>query len=256
REIRNLSSVFEQLADQILPQLRYSRITASVNVIGKSDAEIEALFASDPSKLSVEEILYCATLTNDNARRARIYETASRLYPNDYRTWNDLGMAQYIDGNYNAAKASFEKAARLTNNGEPQMNLGLIEMVNGNYNKANQLFGSAAGVKELGDALGVYYLKQGDAAAAVRAFGDSKNNNAALAQILTKDYSKAKSTLAAIDTPDATTYYLMAVLGARTNNESMLNTNLRQAVRLDKNMAKKAVNDLEFANYNLSKALN
>ncbi len=256
REIRNLSSVFEQLADQILPQLRYSRITASVDVIGKSDAEIASLAVNDPSKLTVEEILYAATLADSNNARLAIYDKAARLYPNDYRTWNDLGMAQYIDGDYDAAKASFEKAARLTRNGEPQMNLGLIEMLNGNYAKANQYFGSAAGVEELGDAMGVYYLKQGDAAAAVRAFGDSKSNNAALAQILTKDYSKAKSTLAAIDTPDATTYYLMAILGARTNNESMLNTNLRQAVRLDSSLAKRAVDDLEFANYNLSKALN
>ena len=164
-------------------------------------------------------------------------------------------MAQYIDGDYNAAKASFAKAASMTKNAEPQMNLGLIEMLNGDYAKANKYFGSAAGVAELGDALGVYYLKQGDAAAAVKAFGDVKSNNAALAQILTKDYSKAKSTLAAINKPDATTYYLMAILGARTNNESMLNTNLRQAVRLDSSLAKKAVDDLEFANYNLSKAL-
>lgn len=256
REIRNLSSVFEQLADQILPQLRYSRITASINVIGKSDSEIQELFASDPKQLSVEEILYCATLTDDNAKRLKIYDTAARLYPNDYRTWNDLGMTQYIDGDYSAAKASFAKAAAIGNNPEPKMNLGLIELLNGDYNKANQYFGTAAGVDELGGALGVYYLKQGDNAAAVRAFGDTKSNNAALAQILAKDYSKAKSTLAAINNPDATTYYLMAVLGARTNNESMLNTNLRQAVRLDSSMAKRAVNDLEFANYNLSKALN
>ena len=136
------------------------------------------------------------------------------------------------------------------------MNLGLIEMLNKNYTKANQLFGSAAGVDELGEALGLYYLKQGDANAAVRAFGDSKSNNAAVAQIVTKDYSKAKSTLAGINKPDATTYYLMAVLGARTNNEAMLTSNLRQAVRLDSSLAQKAVNDLEFANYNLTKALN
>lgn len=256
REIRNLSSVFEQLADQILPQLRYSRITASVDVIGKSDEEIRNLFATDPSKLSVEEILYCATLTDDNDQRLKIYDTAARLYPKDYRTFNNLGLAQYVDGDYSAAKASFQRAASLTKNGEPQMNLGLIELLNKNYSKANQYFGSAAGVSELGDAMGVYYLKMGDANAAVRAFGDSKSNNAALAQILTKDYSKAKTTLAGINNPDATTYYLMAVLGARTNNEAMLNTNLRQAIRLDSKLAQKAANDLEFANYNLTKALN
>ncbi|MDE6121472.1 MAG: hypothetical protein K2F63_06750, partial [Muribaculaceae bacterium] len=214
REIRNLSNVFEQLADQILPKLRYSRITASIDVIGKSDSEILELLANNPSALSVEEILYAATLVNGNDNKIAAYDKAARLYPNDYRTWNDLGMAQYMAGDFNAAKASFNKAASLSKNAEPQMNLGLIEMLEGNYSKANQLFGSAAGVNELGQALGVYYLKQGDNAAAVRAFGDAKCNNAALAQILTKDYSKAKSTLAAIDTPDATTYYLMAVLGS------------------------------------------
>ncbi len=257
REIRNLSSVFEQLADQILPQLRYSRITASIDVIGKSDEEISRLAASNPGELTVDELLYAATLTNDPAAKTAIYDAAVRQYPNDYRTWNDLGMMQYTNGDYTAAKASFQKAASVNPKaGEPQMNLGLVELLNKNYDRANQLFGSAAGVDELGGALGTYYLKKGDNAAAVRAFGDTKSNNAALAQILTKYYSKAKSTLASIANPDATTYYLMAVLGARTNNESMLTSNLRQAVRLNPAMAAQAAADLEFANFNLSKALN
>ncbi len=256
REIRNLSDVFEQLAEQILPQLRYSRITASIDVIGKSDAEIMRLLESNPSQLNVEEILYAATLTNDNERKLAIYDKAARLFPHDYRTFNNLGMAQYVAGDYSAAQANFSRAASMGNHPEPQMNLGLIEMLNGNYNKANQYFGSAAGVDELGNALGVYYLKQGDAAAAVNAFGSSRTNNAALAQILARDYSRAKTTLASVETPDATTYYLMAILGARTNNENMLVTNLRQAVRLDSSLAKRAVKDLEFANYNLSRALN
>ena len=88
-------------------------------------------------------------------------------------------------------------------------------------------------------------------AAAARAFGDSKSNNAALAQILTKDYSKAKGTLAAINNPDANTFYLMAILGARTNNQQMLSTNLRQAVRMDSSLASKAAKDLEFADFTL-----
>lgn len=256
RELRNLATVFDQLADQILPQLRYSRITASIDVIGKSDQEIKSLFASDPSKLSVEEILYCATLTDDNNERMKIYDTAVRLYPNDYRTWNDLGLTQYVARNYDSAKASFTKAASLPGAGsEAQMNLGLIELVNKNYDKAHQMLGSAAGVEGLGDALGLYYLKQGDNAAAMRAFGDSKSNNAALAQILNKNYSKAKSTLAGINNPDAVTYYLTAVLGARTNNENMLLTNLRQAIKLDNTLAQKAATDLEFANFNLSSLL-
>ncbi|MCM1021160.1 MAG: hypothetical protein NC343_02420 [Muribaculum sp.] len=253
REIRNLSSVFDQLAEQILPQLRYSRITASIDVIGKSDEEIMNVYLLNPKALSVDELLYAATLTDDNDKRLQIYDTAVNLYPNDYRTFNNLGMCQYIDQDYDAAAANFAEAARLApDSGEAQMNLGLVSLLNKNYKDATSKFGNAAGVPALADALGVYYLKQGDYNSAIRAFGDSKTNNAALAQILNKDYSKAKNTLAAIRVPDATTFYLTAILGARTNNQNMVYNNLRQAVKLDKNMAAQAKSDLEFASYNLS----
>ncbi|MDE7386387.1 MAG: hypothetical protein K2N28_04555 [Muribaculaceae bacterium] len=257
REIRNLTSIFDQLAETILPQLRYSRITASINVIGKSDEEIEAAFASNPSSLNVEEILYCATLTDDNAKKMAIYNAAASLYPNDYRTFNDLGLTQFKAGDLKAAKKNFEQAARLCPQApEPQMNLGVIAMVDKDYRAANQKLGSAAGVEELGDALGTYYLLTGDNASAVKAFGNAKSNNAAVAQILNKDYNRAKSTLGAIANPDATTYYLMAVLGARTNNDNMVNTNLRQCARLDRSVAARAAKDLEFANYNVASILN
>ena len=252
REIHNLSNVFETLAETILPQLRYSRLTASVNVIGKSDEQINSFFDNDPAALSIDEILYAATLTGDNGRQQAIYKKASQLYPNDFRTYNNLGMAQYQAGNFDAAKQSFQKAAQINPSApEAQMNLGLIALLNGDYASANRSFGNAGGLKELGEALGVYYLKQGDAAAAVKAFGDSKSNNAALAQIITKDYGAARSTLASITEPDAVTYYLTAILGARTNNSQLVTSNLRQAIKLDQSIAKKAVNDLEFSKFNL-----
>ncbi|MBP3535383.1 MAG: tetratricopeptide repeat protein, partial [Muribaculaceae bacterium] len=253
REIHNLSSVFEQLAEEILPKLRYSRISAKINVIGKSDEEIAQAYAQNPSSLSVDEILYYATLTDSPEKRAEIYSTAADLYPTDYRTFNNLGMAQYQLGDFDAAKASFAQASRLAPaSAEPQMNLGLSSLQSGNYTDAQSRFGNAAGVPELSEALGVYYLKQGDNAAAARAMEGVTSNNAALAQILTKDYSAAKKTLAAIAAPDATTYYLMAVLGARTNNESMITNSLRQAVKLDPTVAAKAAKDIEFSRFNLS----
>lgn len=252
REIRNLSSVFEVLADEILPQLRRSRLTASVDVIGKSDEEINKLFDTNPSALSVEELLYAATLTDDNGRKQKIYEAVVRQYPNDFRGYNNLGKAQYINKDYAAAKANLAKAAQLApKSPEVNMNQGLLSLVNKDYTAANNSFSNAAGLEELGDALGVYYLTQGDNAAAVKAFGKSKTNNAALAQILTKDYAAAKSTLGAIANPDATTYYLTAVLGARTNNESMVRSNLQKAAQLNPAYANKAKNDLEFAKYGL-----
>ncbi|WP_290449317.1 hypothetical protein [Duncaniella muris] len=256
REIRNLSSIFDQLADQILPRLRKSRITASINVIGKSDQEILDLYSSNPSALSADELLYAATLVDDNGDKMKIYETAARLYPNDYRAFNDLGLTQYVAGNYDAAKGNFAKATRLAPEAaEPQMNLGLISLMNKDYRQANQKFGAAAGLEELNDAMGTYYLMTGDANAAVKAFGNAKTNNAALAQILAKDYSKAKSTLAGVTAPNAMTYYITAILGARTNNDTMVNNNLRQAVKLDRSLADKAAKDLEFQNFNISAIL-
>ena len=71
REIRNLSSVFDKLAEDILPQLRYSRITATINTIGKSDEEIQQVFATNPRSLTIDELLYCATLTDDNAQKIK-----------------------------------------------------------------------------------------------------------------------------------------------------------------------------------------
>lgn len=253
KELRNLSSVFDELAEQILPQLRYSRIQASINVIGKSDAEINQLFDTNPKELSANEILYAATLTSDNARKMAIYKKATELYPNDYRTWNNLGMTQYIAGDYSAAKGNFEKASRMNpNSKEAQMNLGLINLMEGNYAKANEQLGAAAGVPEAADALGVYYLTMGEVAKANKSFGNTKTNNAALGQILAKDYTAARNTLAGIQNPDATTYYLSAILGARTNNENMVMTNLREAVKLNPSLLNRAKNDLEFAQFNLA----
>ncbi|WP_297072072.1 tetratricopeptide repeat protein [uncultured Duncaniella sp.] len=253
REIRNMSSVFDELAETILPRLRYSRLTASIDVIGKSDAEINQAFDSNPSSLTIDEILYAATLTDDLNRKKSIYAAAAKNYPNDYRGFNDLGMVLYQQGDFDGALSNFKKAASINPSApEVQMNQGLVALVNNDFKAANQAFGKAGGIPELGSALGVYYLQQGDVNAAVKAFGNDKSNNAALAQLLSKDYSKAKSTLSAIQNPDATTYYLMAVLGARTNNEQMVTSNLRQAIKLDNKLAKQAANDLEFARFNVS----
>lgn len=252
REIRNMSNVFDELAETILPRLRYSRLTASIDVIGKSDDELNKAFDKDPSSLTVDEILYTATLTDDLNRKKAIYTAATKYFPNDYRGFNNLGMVLYQQGNFDGAMSNFKNAARLNPSApEAQMNQGLVALVNNDFKAANQAFGKAGGLSELAPALGVYYLQQGDVNAAVKAFGNDKSNNAALAQILSKDYSKAKSTLSAIKAPDATTYYLMAVLGARTNNEQMVKSNLQQAIKLDNKLAKQAANDLEFARFNL-----
>ena len=249
QEIKNISSVYKTLADEILPQLRRSRLTLNYEIIGKSDEEIAKLASSNPSELNIEELLYAATLTNDPAKQEAIYTQATKQFPNDYRAFNNLGKLAYQAGNVDKAESYFKKAASVNASPEVNMNLGLISLIKGDKAAAETYFGKAAGTKELGESMGNLYIAQGQYERAVNSFGDSKTNSAALAQILAKDYNKAKNTLANVERPDAYTDYLMAVLGARTNNSSMVTSSLKSAVAKDSSLAKKAATDLEFAKY-------
>ena len=248
-EIKNISAVYKELANTILPQLRRSRLTLNYEIIGKSDEEIAKLASSNPSELNVEELLYAATLTNDPAKQEAIYTQATKQFPNDYRAFNNLGKLAYQAGNVDKAESYFKKAASVNASPEVNMNLGLISLIKGDKAAAETYFGKAAGTKELGESMGNLYIAQGQYERAVNSFGDSKTNSAALAQILAKDYNKAKNTLANVERPDAYTDYLMAVLGARTNNSSMVTSSLKSAVAKDSSLAKKAATDLEFAKF-------
>ena len=248
-EIKNISSVYKTLADEILPQLRRSRLTLNYEIIGKSDEEIANLASSKPAELNIEELLYAATLTNDPAKKEAIYTQATKQFPSDYRAYNNLGKLAYQAGDVNKAESYLKKAESINATPEVNMNLGLVALIKGDKAAAEAYFGKAAGTKELGESMGNLYIAQGQYERAVNSFGDAKTNSAALAQILAKDYNKAKNTLANVERPDAYTDYLMAVLGARTNNASMVTSSLKSAVAKDASLAKKAATDLEFAKY-------
>jgi len=249
-EIKNISSVYKTLADEILPQLRRARLTANYDIIGRSDEEINEAFDTDAKVLSVEELLYAATLTNDNARKEAIYSKTTQLFPNDFRAFNNLGELAFAAGDAAKAETYFKQAASKNANApEVNANLGLCELVKNNVASAETYLGKATGASAANEALGNLYIKQGQYQRAVNAFGDAKTNSAAQAQILAKDYNKAKATLQAIKDKDAMTDYLMAIIGARTNNESLVASSIKSAIAKDPSMAIKAANDREFAKF-------
>ena len=250
-EIKNISSVYKTLADEILPQLRRARLTANYDIIGRSDEEIIEAFDNDPKVLSVEELLYCATLTNDANRKAAIYKKTTELYPNDYRAYNNLGMLSYVSDKATAENYFKQAASKNANASEVNTNLGLCEMYKNNVANAENYLSKATGANTANEALGNLYIKQGQYDRAVNAFGDTKTNSAALAQILAKDYNKAKSTLSAVQNPDAYTDYLMAIVGARTNNASLVKSSLENVAKKDAALAAKAATDREFAKYDV-----
>lgn len=250
REIKNISYVFEELAETILPQLRRSRIIANIEIIGKSDDEIMTAWNNSPKELSVEELLYASTLTDDEAVKERIYQYVTANFSNDYRGWNNIGTMFFKQGDYAKAAQSFDRAAQV-NPSAPEVNLNkaLLAIMDNDLSTANELLGRSAGAEGLDSAMGLLNLLQGNYNQAVSAYGNIKSNNAGLAQLLVRDYNQAKLTLEAIENPDAVTAYLLAVIASRTNNFNDVVTNLRTAIGRDRSFATKALNDLEFSKY-------
>lgn len=248
REIKNISMVYSELAETILPQLRRSRLIANVETIGKTDNELIQAISSNPTSLTIDELLYTATL--NGTPKEQIYTLATQRFPNDYRGWNNLGAYYFADGQVEAAKQAFEKAQQLNQSApESNMNLGLLALANNEVAKAEQLIGSASNANTANEALGLLYLKKGEYTKAVQSFGNAKTNNAALAQLLTKNYSQAQQTLNGVENRNSITSYLEALVAARTNNANAVATHLREAYRLDPSLKRYASSDLEFAKF-------
>jgi len=247
-QIKNLSAVYKNIADDILPALRRSRMVLTIDLIGKSDEEIVALFNSDPAQLNVEEMLYGATLMTD---KKAVYAKVTEQFPQDYRGWNNLGMIYFEEGNVAEARRCYTKALQLdANNADVNYNAALAAMADNDLAKAEIYLGKAAGTKgDLAAAQGTFYTMKGDYAKAKSAYGNSVNNNAAVQQILNEDYAGARKTLNAIANPDATTAYLLAIVGARTNDREAVYSNMKVAVAKSNQMKEKAQKDIEFAKF-------
>ena len=250
REIKNISFVFEELAETILPQLRRSRLTANIEIIGKSDDEIMDVWKNKPNELDIEELMYAATLTDSRAEQEKIYQFITANYSQDYRAWNNIGTNFFRAGELDKAMQAYNRALQVKAEApEAHANLALIALTKNETGQAEELLGRASGAKDLEQTLGLLYLKNGEYSKAVDAFGDVKTNNAALAQLLTNNYNRASEILNDIKNPDATTAYLLAIIAARTNNFNDVAANLRTAIERDSAMKIQAATDLEFAKY-------
>jgi tetratricopeptide (TPR) repeat protein len=246
QQIRNISAAFRELADGILPELRRSRMTINYETIGRSDEQIAQQIASDPSQLTIEELLYGAAQKQNPAEAEAVYKTATQIYPNDARAFNNIALIEYAKGNYDAAKDYVTKA--LNANGslaEAKANMGLIALKSGDIASAERYISSATGANGLSEIVGNLNLAKGNFAQAEKDFGEICTNSAALAQILNKNYAAAGNTLKNIKNADATTEYLKAILASRLGNKADAAVALQRALAKDSSYAQYADNDLE-----------
>ena len=252
REIKNLSSAFVDVAAQILPQLRRSKFTTNIDLIGKSDEEIAALADSDPSKLNPAELLYAATLTRDLNKQLAIYNSAMKQFPNDWRGFNNAGMVLVKQQKAADAKSLFEKAEKLNNN-DPiiKNNLGVCALKAGDLTNAETLFGAASGAGDaVNNNLGILSIIKGDYAKAVKYLGDSDYPNTWLAKILAGDNNGALKSLENCTWEGCyMKEYFKGVVGARTAKENLMYESLEKAVKLNPELKKTIATDMEFAKY-------
>lgn len=249
QQIKNMSESFQELAEGILPQLRRARMTINYEVIGRDDEQIMAQYKEDPTQLSLEELIYAATLTDNADEQEQIYKTAIAQYPNDCRAYNNVAAIEYAKGNYSEAMTYARKAQAVSgSNSETNANLGLLALQAGDVQTAEGYIAKATDCANLNEIVGNLHLAQGNYAQAESDFQGVNSNSAALAQILNKNYAAANTTLSNVKNPDAMTDYLKAIVCARQGNNTEAASALRSAITKDPSLAAYAANDLELAN--------
>jgi Flp pilus assembly protein TadD len=252
KQIRNLTETFTQIKDEILPKLRRAKLYTSVDRIGKSDEELLALAESNPASLNQAELLYAATLTEDPARKLKIYNSFSQIFPTDWRGPNNAGVVFAQQFKYSEAKPYFEKAEKLKSS-EPivKNNLGTVALFENNIPQAEEYFGIAAGLgNEVNYNLGLVNIRKGDYSKAIQYFEGLSDPNTALVKIITGNIPGAQRDLESFQRPNCyMKEYLKAIIGARTNDDKLFFESLRKAMEYNPDWKAKASTEMEFAKY-------
>jgi tetratricopeptide (TPR) repeat protein len=251
QEIKNLSTAFEEIAETILPQLRRSKFTVSMEHIGWSDAELKDLWKSNPDTLVLEELLYTATLMDDLDTKAAIYKRAIQVSPQCVRAHNNLGAVLFEQGKLGQAEASFKQAKSIRDHDIVNNNLGAIALMKGETAAAKEAFTASLGAGDkVNYNLGIVSIIEGNYEAAVNYFGGKASLNAALAQYLKGDSAGAWRTASSVEEATPMLHYLLAVIAASQDNTQAALQNLKTAVETCKSpqeLKDRAKKDLEFA---------
>jgi len=238
--LQDMAQVYDALEKDVLQFLRKSEITINSYQPKKTKSEILSLSLENPSALTIEELLYSATLEENKENKIVIYNTAIELH-DDWRAYNNLA-AHYLSINDANTAVDFLNLA-LENGGseDPAVltNLGIVASWNGALSTAQDLFDRA---KTNSENQGILDIRQGNYGSAVKLLR-ANSYNAVLANILNGDYNIT------CNENTAECYYLNAIAGARSSNESLLFTNLEKAINLSSSYKLEASNDLEFQDY-------
>ncbi len=250
QDIRNMAKTYTFLEKNVLPQLRRSQMTLNYDKVGYSDDELKQLSKTNPDTLNVEELLFTATLVDDLNEQLRIYKEAERLFANDHRVINNVGYILYLQNDVDGAKAKFEKAYGIQEDAKVANNLGAVAHMQGDRAKAAELFTKAGGAPETQYNLGLIAIQEGKYGEALEKMGSNKTFNVALGKVLNGEKDAAGGIIDASTEADAAySFYLKAIIAARSDNASDLVSNLTKAIQKDAAFKSKAAKDAEFIKF-------
>ena len=231
QEIKNLTAAFEVIAEEILPKLRRSKFTVSMEHIGWSDAELKDLWSNNPDTLVLEELLYTATLMEDKETKLAIYKKSAEVAPKCLRAHNNMGAILFKMGKMDEAEAAFKASKGLKDTDIANNNLGAIALKKGEIEAAKEAFtASLAAGPQVNYNLGIVNIIEGDYESAVNYFGSEPSYNAALAKYLKGDDEGAWRILANLEMRGGLGYYMRAVIAANQDKPEVALENLKLAV--------------------------
>ena len=250
KEIRNMAKSYAFLEKKVLPQLRRSLITVNYDEVGYSDDELKNLVANNPDTLTLEEIIQATLNEQDMNIQLKNYNNAARLFPNDWRIKNNTGYIKYMMGDNDGASKSFEDALAITDNNIVSNNIAAVKHVsNGkSTDEVKSLFESSNTTQSKYN-IGLIQIEEGNYEESITSMGDTKSYNYALANILAEHYDAASDAIDDLDLKDAKSYYLKAIVGARTSNTEMVMENLKMSFEKDASLKDMAKKDREFIKF-------
>ena len=209
------------------------------------------LFRS-PKILSLEEMLYAATLTTDANEKLSFYKATADANPKCIRAHNNVGYVLLTQGKADEALVALEKAKAIQNNDVVKNNMAFAHLLKGEIAKAEELFTSmTAQTKESKMGIGIIAITKGEYDKAVNNLSGEPCFNLALAQYLKGDVNNAKATLDSMKELGKTgkPSYLKAVIGARLDNKTYMLEGLKESIGFNADWKAYAKTDMELAKF-------
>lgn len=279
RELQK-SQAYTYLQQYVFPGLRAAEVQVNYDRSRKPDYELYVLAKKMANEkagadaLTEEELQHAATLTPILAEKRKLYEAAVKTtdkWPAYYNlgvVYTEMARKEYRP---KVKKALLEQAIHnLTYAGyrnptaKVYYSLASAYHLLEKYEEATEYYAYAltlGGDQEILNrtfadkaALEIETGKYEEAIQTLKYAGDTyqTNMNLGLSYLLKENYEGAEefyNKALQLKPNDGLAYYSLALIGARTQNEQMLEQNLRLAVKADKALTQKAINDLEFSAY-------